>query len=430
MNIISTMRPERISARYLILFSVLLLALMPGALMADYAHAQAGLPTVQLDQTTIDCLKNRDWKCSLDRLISLYYEQGADSNFKRYIGYVYQEQAREALGAQNLQRAAELLEQAVSWDEENVNLLGDLGFVYLQLSQYDKARETLLQAVELDSANPRLYAYLGRISYLTGANDEAIAYYAKSLALNPDNPSLREQLARLERQQSSTKNGTVERSHVFRITFDEGMDRNIYNEVWRMLEESWYETGTALDLWPKRQIPVLLLTKKKFAAITDAPIWAGGLYEGQIKIPVADFQADRLRDTIHHEYLHALIYDTMANRCPWWLNEGLAQYFQKDEQFKQRQLALAKTVLSKLSPRQQPDPASLPGQISTPEQAEVAYALAYSAVTTLIERFTIVPVRSVLFAMGKGASFEQALEDETGFSYQEFVDYWHTAVRD
>ncbi|MCA9000527.1 MAG: hypothetical protein KDB61_01295, partial [Planctomycetes bacterium] len=56
--------------------------------------------------------------------------------------------------------------------------------------------------------------------------------------------------------------------------------------------------------------------------------WAGGAFDGTIRIPVRNFRSERnrIRGVLRHELVHAFIQEVGGKRVPGWLNEGLAQY--------------------------------------------------------------------------------------------------------
>lgn len=91
---------------------------------------------------------------------------------------------------------------------------------------------------------------------------------------------------------------------------------------------------------------MILLTNRAFFDITGSLEWAGGVYEGQIKIPVDKYDAALLRIVLTHEYVQAVIFDRLSFRCPWWLNEGLAQYLSFDRVGNKKKLDLAAKYIS------------------------------------------------------------------------------------
>lgn len=398
----------------------MLLLLLSMHLVA-YASEDRLLPPVVLDSSIIKYMESDEWDSALEHLLPLYMEEGNDSNLQYYIAHCYRRLAVDSIGNKEFRTGLSLLNQALEYVDSDASLYGDLGSVYLQLSSYEEATNAFLNAIELDDQQVYYFETLARIAYLIGEGEESSYYYQKALDLEPGNKKFIEVLRKLEEQKKIVHSGTTEMSHLFSITFDEGMDREIFNTVWRMLRDSWYDIGIKLDMWPKRQIPVLLLSREKYNAVTGAPEWSGGVYEGQIKIPVAQFDEARLRDVFYHEYVHALINDTMASRCPWWLGEGLAQYFQVGVDYKTEQLAL---VAAMKEERKTIDLANFSAAFNSAEDARMAYAYSFSAVNFLFERFTVISVRSILADMSEGASFADALYENTGFSYEEFLALW------
>ena len=72
---------------------------------------------------------------------------------------------------------------------------------------------------------------------------------------------------------------------------------------------------------------VIYPTLAEFREQSHAPAWAGGLYDGAVRIP-ARTSADLgvAMETLRHEIMHALLHAEVG--CmPVWLDEGLAQYF-------------------------------------------------------------------------------------------------------
>jgi len=77
---------------------------------------------------------------------------------------------------------------------------------------------------------------------------------------------------------------------------------------------------------------VLLYAKTAFKTVTQAPEWAGGLYDGKIRIPVGGLttaeEAVGLQSVLVHEMTHAFLFRMAPVGLPLWFNEGLATAFQ------------------------------------------------------------------------------------------------------
>ena len=83
---------------------------------------------------------------------------------------------------------------------------------------------------------------------------------------------------------------------------------------------------------PRKPIEVVLYTNSGFFETNNkAPIWAEGLYDGRLRIPVQSainsVISDRMGRVLKHELVHALIAEILRRkRLPTWLEEGLAQF--------------------------------------------------------------------------------------------------------
>jgi hypothetical protein len=78
---------------------------------------------------------------------------------------------------------------------------------------------------------------------------------------------------------------------------------------------------------------VLLYTEQQFRDVTQAPAWAGGIYDGRIRVPAAGAaQSPQLFERVLvHELTHAMIAAIAPRSVPAWLHEGLAQHFEGDD---------------------------------------------------------------------------------------------------
>jgi adenylate cyclase len=86
---------------------------------------------------------------------------------------------------ENIKRALELAQTAISKDESDPASRELLASVYLNLKQYDKAIAEGERAIELDPSGADVYAKLGQTLSYAGRPDEAIGYIKKAMRLNP-----------------------------------------------------------------------------------------------------------------------------------------------------------------------------------------------------------------------------------------------------
>lgn len=97
-------------------------------------------------------------------------------------------------------------------------------------------------------------------------------------------------------------------------------------EILDMLERARLDVGARIGFASQRTIPVVIYEGEQYAEATDAPHWAPALYDGKIRMPIHDFETDRreFRESLTHEYTHALLHELTGARLPTWFTEGVA----------------------------------------------------------------------------------------------------------
>src|SRR6056297_3017022 len=104
-----------------------------------------------------------------------------------------------SLQGEDLERALELAEEAVSYQPENAAYLDTIGWVYFKLGEYEQAREFIQRSVDTGDSGPEVYEHLGDVYEALGNLEEAVRWWNKAL----ENDSNREYLKdRIESAQS------------------------------------------------------------------------------------------------------------------------------------------------------------------------------------------------------------------------------------
>jgi tetratricopeptide (TPR) repeat protein len=77
-----------------------------------------------------------------------------------------------------------------------------------------------------------------------------------------------------------------------------------------------------------RRLQVVLYRRSNFDTVTGLDAWAGGAFDGSIRVPVKDLAAEMhgLDPLLRHELVHAFVQDIGGMSVPAWFNEGLAQW--------------------------------------------------------------------------------------------------------
>jgi Peptidase MA superfamily len=179
-------------------------------------------------------------------------------------------------------------------------------------------------------------------------------------------------------------------------------------DVLDTMEEQYDKLSRDLRYTPTQSLAVMVYTEREFFDVTRAPSWTRGLRHDQLSIPLRGISTMTpalqhvLRDEISYWFAGA----ASKQRCPAWLNEGLAQMMEPRgpspyDAFLAHLFAQHEQIsFSRLE--QSFD--GLP-----PTQAGVAYAQSQATVEYLRDRYGMADVLRILQRIGAGDTAETAL---------------------
>jgi hypothetical protein len=309
----------------------------------------------------------------------------------------------DALARKDPDAAAAAFRTALEFDPKDARALTGAGVAAQLLGHPEEARDLFTRAVQ---ANPRLidpYGALGRLEYAQGNLARAIEWYEKFVALAPDDASAVERLAAWKKEATLHDSLLSQPAGRFTILFEGETQQAIANRVSEVLEASYYRVGRALNAFGQDTVTVILYTGEQFRDITQAPAWAGGAYDGRIRIPVGGAlnRPQELDRVVIHEFVHSAIRQVYP-RTPKWLNEGLATYFEPGDHtalLRRLRGADAQIPLVRLNQA---------FQTSEGSDAAVAYAEAFAATSLLADKLgDRLPV--LLQYLNEGMSVDEAL---------------------
>ena len=119
-----------------------------------------------------------------------------------YLGYMWAESGI------NLERAAEMLNRAVSQEPRNGAYVDSLGWVYFQQGKLDLAEKYLTDATRLLPRDATVHEHLGDVFAKRGDVHRALDLYRAALTLEPepkDEAKLRSKIAELEKQRVTSQ---------------------------------------------------------------------------------------------------------------------------------------------------------------------------------------------------------------------------------
>jgi hypothetical protein len=129
----------------------------------------------------------------------------------------------------------------------------------------------------------------------------------------------------------------VENSEHFELSYDGARTDLLWSsfEIVKQLENAYQDFGELFGRWPvesgRPRIRVVLYRKTGFHEATGMGHWAGGVFDGSVRVPLEDLGREKhtLERVLRHEVAHAFVREVGGNRVPGWLNEGLAQWLEE-----------------------------------------------------------------------------------------------------
>ena len=281
-------------------------------------------------------------------------------------------------------RAAKLFAEALALEPGDPTLLFGAGAAAHLDGRPTDATAHLRRALEF---NPRLTPaslLLGEIAYAEGDVAVAITTYENALKYAPGDPHLTKRLAAWRTDADVHRNFEERRFDRFRVMFQGYADASLAAQATDILNAAFWQIGAKLGAYPSDSIVVMLYTERQFRDITQAPEWAGGVYDGRIRVPAAGAaqSLQAFERVLTHELAHAIIANAAPRGVPAWLHEGLAQYFEgEDSQAARRRLRA--TGRDRLIPLR-----SLEGSFSrlVAAQVQTAYDESLVAVDVIMQR--------------------------------------------
>jgi tetratricopeptide (TPR) repeat protein len=300
--------------------------------------------------------------------------------------------------------------------EKDKRVLADIGLLYIKLTDYDNGITFLEEALKQETLKHTDNELLTRKAlafayYKKDDLDKSLLNIEKCLAIKKE-PELLAIHDRLMREKSTQQGFIGESTMHFKVMFDGYEHSGISRMVIGILEDAYKHVGSELNYFPSQPVTVILYTTKAFHDTTHAPEWAGGLYDGKIRVPVKGVEGNEeiLKKVLFHEYTHAVVH-SITPVCPLWVNEGLAEYFSKKYPKRIGQvvpLNLLERSFSWLGG----------GRVG------IAYWESYSAVSFLIEKYSASNIKDFLYSLAKGNDINTAFSDAFYTSYNDFIASW------
>ena len=287
------------------------------------------------------------------------------------------------------------------------------GRALFSLKKYNEAEIDLQMARSMGGPDTQVLFLLGNVFYATDRMYDAFDVLESARMLDPGNDAIEQMYSKVQRELSVEKDMQKEYGRHFTITFEGDNNNIIGTEVINALENIYYSLGSLMDYYSEQQTPVILYSRKQFKELTRSPDWSGGLYDGKVRLPVGgiDTVDEKVKKLLAHEYMHAILREIAGRNIPCWLNEGLAQlaeYEQEDRTLVMFEQARKHGMLFKL--------AALETSFKNYSgmRAMLAYEQSYSFVRFLRDEFGWYPLHELVFALGEKLTISDAIDRAYG----------------
>ena len=319
----------------------------------------------------------------------------------------------------NIVRSRQYFESALRFQPDSSTILTYYAAVLVRTGNANQALPYAQRAVRTGADSADAYTMLGYAQFASDHTKDAISSWQRSLALRPD-PVVQRFLEKAQREQVAESEFLQHETSHFVLHY-EGKETSeaLREQILATLESDYVDLVRDLGTPPRDNILVTLYTETVFFDVTHAPNWAGALNDGKLRIPISGLTSvtSELARVLKHELTHSFVAKLSGNRCPPWLNEGIAQLFEP------RHLNAEGHALALLFRAQQNIPFNvLEGsftRLSGPT-ASLAYAESLAAASYISDSYGLGDIQRILDLISQGNSTEAALRATLHSDYGQF----------
>lgn len=295
--------------------------------------------------------------------------------------------------------------------------------------------------LEKDPKDPRLLELASQIAFHRGEYQEALRLMKSAIEQGGENDKRRGFALFIEESIGVLTPFKQYESPHFLIRLDEKQDGILADYIIDGLERTYQLMAQQYGFQPREKIRLEVFPDTKafyFASTLSARdievTGAVGLAQFNklmILSPRALVYGYRWLDAMSHEYMHYVIMKLTSNKAPIWFHEGFAKYEETHWRSGPSYLSpLYQTLLARaladgrLIRFERMEPSLI--KLDTPEDVQLAYAQAASAIEFIIAKAGHEGLREIMKRMGasgaKGAS--EPIKDVLGMPFDEFETSW------
>jgi len=297
------------------------------------------------------------------------------------------------------------------------------------------------KALEQSPQDAELLETAAQIAYCRGDYAQALALMQRALAAGGENEGRRGFALFIEETINVLAPYKRHDTPHFSILLDEAQDGILLGYLSDALEKTYAVMADRYGFKPDGGIRVELFPSSvafyrgSTLSVRDIEVTgAVGLTKFnklQFLSPMALVHGYRWLDAVSHEYMHFLIMKMTANHAPIWFHEGLAKHEETGWRSGPGYLSAANATLLAEAQREnrmisfaQMEPSLI--HLETPEEVQLAYAEAASAIDFIIARAGRSGLKAVMEQMAQSRSpgAGEAIQAVLGLTLPEFEEEW------
>jgi tetratricopeptide (TPR) repeat protein len=318
-------------------------------------------------------------------------------------------------------RAIDQFDSAVQWASRNSDILYvslvDLSYAQLVRSEYATASKNLARAQKLKPQSAVVAQLLGWADYGLDRLKDAVTELQLAQRIRP-NPEVAALLDKVRRDRQTESDFYQLKTGHFILRYEGGATPVLAEDILNALETDYETLQSALQFTPAQPIPVVLYTGETFRDVTRAPAWSGAINDGRIRIPVEGLTSvtPELGRELRHELTHSFVWQMTDGRCPTWLNEGLAQWFEGRRSSQDARVLVSMYQQKKYIPLRDLEGSWM--RFPTP-LAAYAYAWSLAAVESIIANSGMYGIEALFTRLKEEDTGQMALERALQLSYSD-----------
>ncbi len=333
----------------------------------------------------------------------------------------------------NYEAALPRFETALALKPDHLDCIMKLGVTLLNMMRYEEAFAYFERAQKQIPKDFYLFYFLGKCQFELKDFERAIEFWEEALKLaanEKDAQAIQQLINKAKEQDASIAGTTKDENQRFIVHYAGNSQKDIGDMTMEILEEIYENVTSDLMYHPEIKINVIFFLTQEFYELNRTGNWVGAITQGEkILVPLQQGYSDMnsVKGILAHEFTHVVVNLRTTNRCPTWVNEGLAVY----QEFKamygdpnQMRPDYEKIFNQKIINERTIIPLKQinlnPSQQTYGYQIPLGYLESYLAIRFMIERWNFQGVDQLLEGLSQGNYFEESLENATSLNYSQF----------